>query len=333
MIRLFKDVLAGGFIWDWVDQSLAKPVLRPGTHTLNNASMQSSGTKTTVVEMKAYGGDFGPPGTPSDANFMANGLVQADRVLSPQVWEIKKAYQPIHVASVSPVTFGARSTAQKFRVTNEYDFLSLQHVSMQYILRVNGAIHKESQPRDTDLAAVRGLLPGGSAVLHVVFGVKHRALQACTTEYIIEIRFGDTRHSKEGNVFDGIPNPTGKEDDDIAWWQSVPSKRSKVDLTMCVQANLPWTAHTTPLQLTDTVFKVNSNAHTQCVSVCTVYDVSAGTSGDELCAMNGTLFLQILILQCPFWHSLSSISRSSALIECELHCSSEQFEYMNSADP
>src|SRR5690625_3284061 len=49
-------VLQGGFIWDWVDQ---------GILTTNEAG----------EEFWGYGGDFGPPGTPSDANFVINGLI------------------------------------------------------------------------------------------------------------------------------------------------------------------------------------------------------------------------------------------------------------------
>ncbi len=52
--------LQGGFIWDWVDQGLFK-VTEAGD------------------SIWAYGGDFGPPGTPSDGNFLINGLVQPDR--------------------------------------------------------------------------------------------------------------------------------------------------------------------------------------------------------------------------------------------------------------
>ena len=48
--------LQGGFIWDWVDQGLAART-RDGTPFF------------------AYGGDYGPPGTPSDFNFDFNGLV------------------------------------------------------------------------------------------------------------------------------------------------------------------------------------------------------------------------------------------------------------------
>jgi len=66
--------LQGGFIWDFVDQSLK----------------DSQGYK--------YGGDWGD--NPNDGNFCANGLVGAARNLHPGIYEVKKIYQNIKVSSV-----------------------------------------------------------------------------------------------------------------------------------------------------------------------------------------------------------------------------------------
>ena len=74
-------LLNGGFIWDWVDQGLVK---------------NSPGRKYNRT-FYAYGGDFGPRNTPSDQNFNINGLVQPDRTFSPQVWDVKKMFQPLRV--------------------------------------------------------------------------------------------------------------------------------------------------------------------------------------------------------------------------------------------
>lgn len=69
------DKLQGGFIWDYVDQ---------GIKTVKNGK-----------EIYAYGGDFGPEGTPSDNNFLNNGLVQPDRKLNPHMYEVKHIQQNI----------------------------------------------------------------------------------------------------------------------------------------------------------------------------------------------------------------------------------------------
>jgi len=69
----------------------------------------------------AYGGDFGPPGTPSDDNFCMNGLVTSDRVPHPSLHQVKKVYQSIQIAAVD-------LAAGKIEVTNVYDFIDLDHV-------------------------------------------------------------------------------------------------------------------------------------------------------------------------------------------------------------
>ena len=83
-----RGPLQGGFIWDWVDQGLRKPVPPGAPNPLG---------KTHYL---AYGGDFGPPGTPSDNNFCMNGLVSADRVPHPALAEVAHVYQPIHARAV-----------------------------------------------------------------------------------------------------------------------------------------------------------------------------------------------------------------------------------------
>ncbi|HYW78684.1 MAG TPA: glycoside hydrolase family 2 TIM barrel-domain containing protein, partial [Thermoguttaceae bacterium] len=69
----------------------------------------------------AYGGDYGPPGTPSDDNFCMNGLVTADRVPHPSLCQVKKVYQSIQIAAVD-------LAAGKIEVANGYDFIDLSHV-------------------------------------------------------------------------------------------------------------------------------------------------------------------------------------------------------------
>lgn len=70
------DKLQGGFIWDWVDQGFAARTPE-GKHYW------------------AYGGDYGGQGTPSDDNFLINGVVFPDRREKPQTAEMKHVYQNI----------------------------------------------------------------------------------------------------------------------------------------------------------------------------------------------------------------------------------------------
>lgn len=65
----------GGFVWDFVDQSLWKT---------NN-----------LGKVLSYGGDFGD--FPNDDNFCCNGVFGGDRQPHPGAFEFKYAYRPIHV--------------------------------------------------------------------------------------------------------------------------------------------------------------------------------------------------------------------------------------------
>ncbi|MCQ6458645.1 glycoside hydrolase family 2 TIM barrel-domain containing protein, partial [Vibrio parahaemolyticus] len=66
------DRLAGGYIWDFADQSIR--------------------TKTADGRDKwNYGGDFGDK--PNDSNFAFNGVFRADRTPNPHYYEVVKCYQ------------------------------------------------------------------------------------------------------------------------------------------------------------------------------------------------------------------------------------------------
>lgn len=67
--------LQGGFVWDWVDQSLTR-------YDENGQPWQ------------AYGGDFGD--RPNDRQFCMNGLVFADRTPHPALFEAQRAQQFFH---------------------------------------------------------------------------------------------------------------------------------------------------------------------------------------------------------------------------------------------
>ncbi len=72
--------LVGGFLWDFVDQTLT-------ARDENGRPYQ------------AYGGDFGPAGFPTDGNFLANGLVSSEREPHPHAFEVRKVYQPVRIES------------------------------------------------------------------------------------------------------------------------------------------------------------------------------------------------------------------------------------------
>jgi beta-galactosidase len=103
--------LQGGFIWDWVDQGILQK--------------DKNGR-----EFWAYGGDFGV-NTPSDGNFLCNGIVNPDRNPHPAMAEVKYAY--------SNVAFDKVDVAKGlFRIINRFYFTSLKDYAVNYTIKANG---------------------------------------------------------------------------------------------------------------------------------------------------------------------------------------------------
>lgn len=103
-------VLQGGFIWDWIDQSIRT-------------------TTPDGISYHAYGGDFGD--TPNDGNFCGNGLIFADRSVSPKLDEVKKCYQNVKFAAVD-VSKG------QIKVTNQFLFTNLNEFDWTWTIARNG---------------------------------------------------------------------------------------------------------------------------------------------------------------------------------------------------
>lgn len=102
--------LQGGFIWEWCDHGLLKPGPdgRP---------------------MMAYGGDFGD--TPNDLNFCCDGIVGADRVPHPALWEFKTIVQPVAVRWID-------QAGGRIEVRNKRDFTDLSDLSAAWSLEIDG---------------------------------------------------------------------------------------------------------------------------------------------------------------------------------------------------
>ncbi|MCP5532620.1 MAG: glycoside hydrolase family 2, partial [Akkermansiaceae bacterium] len=109
-----EPMLAGGFIWDWVDQALYRDPADPRSGFV-------------------YGGDFGDE--PNDGNFCVNGLVGADRVPHPHYQEVRHVYQPVAFE-------GSRLAAGALAFTNRYGGLSLGGFDFAYRVRRDGEVVK-----------------------------------------------------------------------------------------------------------------------------------------------------------------------------------------------
>ena len=92
--------LQGGFVWDWVDQSIL--------------TKDDQGR-----EYLAYGGDF--EDEPNDGHFCGNGLLFGDRRITPKYYEIQKLYQYVDFCAVDPVR-GQVEIKNKYLFTDLADF-------------------------------------------------------------------------------------------------------------------------------------------------------------------------------------------------------------------
>ncbi len=127
--------LQGGSIWDWVDQALWKDVPKQRLARVLDMDLTKVDACTAEKDARAtkrflaYGGDFGD--LPNDGNFCCNGLVQADRRVTPHLWEVKKVYQNVRV---TPVDFRAGLV----RLHNKHFFTNLDRFECTWILRIDG---------------------------------------------------------------------------------------------------------------------------------------------------------------------------------------------------
>lgn len=124
--------LQGGFIWDFVDQSLK----------------DSIGFK--------YGGDWGD--NPNDGNFCANGLLNADRTIKPAMYEVKKAYQNIKMTSTNVL-------GGTFTLKNWFLFTNLKEFSGSWELLADTTVLQKGNFSETDMT----LVPLGSKTIKIPF--------------------------------------------------------------------------------------------------------------------------------------------------------------------
>ena len=114
--------LQGGFIWDFVDQSLEY--------------INKNG-----VKYLAYGHDYHPE-LPTDGNFLNNGLVDPYRNPHPHFYEVKKVYQPAKFEKIK----------SKYRITNKNYFASFKNVDLFISQFSEGKVVSERTIKDISIA-------------------------------------------------------------------------------------------------------------------------------------------------------------------------------------
>ena len=135
--------MIGGCIWDWVDQSLCKW----GEPTSN----------------MYYGGGFGD--YPNDNDFCCNGIITADRHVTPKLLEVKKVYQYVDFKLTSD---------NKIRIRNRYCFTPLSDFTFHYSLLRDGRMIKGGtaslpnvEPGDSCFIELPCEVPEGEGLYHL----------------------------------------------------------------------------------------------------------------------------------------------------------------------
>src|SRR5690606_10928956 len=99
--------LAGGFIWEWIDQAIAT-------------------TDSEGRSIYGYGGDFGEE--IHDGHFVADGLLFPDRTPSPGLIEAKKVFEPLRFSAAEG----------GIRVESTRDLVPLEGVTARWALETEG---------------------------------------------------------------------------------------------------------------------------------------------------------------------------------------------------
>lgn len=144
----------GGFIWDFVDQSLHK----------KNAKGQT---------IYAYAGDYNNYDSSDDQNFCDNGLISPDRVPNPHAYEVRYFYQNLWVKGVDPA-------AGKISVLNENFFVSTQNYLLHWEVTRNGELISSG------VAPLPDIAPQATAEIKLPY-----TLPACsaTDELLLNVSF------------------------------------------------------------------------------------------------------------------------------------------------
>ena len=124
-IEYHSKRMIGGCIWDWVDQSINKP--------------------GEPKENLYYGGSFGD--VPNDADFCCNGIITADRKVTPKLIEVKKVYQY--------VSFALTADGKSVTLHNRYTALNLKDFGLKYAVYRNGELVAQKSASLPDCAPTK----------------------------------------------------------------------------------------------------------------------------------------------------------------------------------
>jgi beta-galactosidase len=123
----------GGFVWEWLEHGIRRTT--PDGRT-----------------WFAYGGDFGEP--LHDGNFVADGLVDADRNPRPGLADVKKGYEPVQLE--------VTDDRAAVRIRNAFDFRALDGLALEWSVEGGGS-GTVPLPDVAPQATAEAALPGDAA--------------------------------------------------------------------------------------------------------------------------------------------------------------------------
>lgn len=184
--------LQGGCIWEWMDHGIRKKT-------------------PDGKEYFAYGGDFGDE--PNDGNFVIDGLVFPDHTPSPGLIEYKKVIEPVKVEAID-------LKKGEVKITNLYDFISLDHLVMSWNIEVDGKVVEGGE------MSVTGVSPKDSRVVTIPYSLPNNPEP--NTDYWLNIYFvlsADTIWAEKGHT--------------VAWAQFKLPTESKKGPKVIKSSNMP----------------------------------------------------------------------------------------------
>lgn len=247
-------VLQGGFIWDWIDQAIL-------TETEDGR------------QYLAYGGDFGD--SPNDGTFCGNGLIFADRSVTPKIFEVKKCYQNVRFSAID-------YEAGSVNISNRNLFTNLADFELVWNVLRNGCVVAEGV-KQVDIA------PGVTEPVDI-----SDVLKACTggkssDEYVVTLSFV----LKQANSW-------ADKGHEVAFEQFV--------LPLHAEAAAPAVPTGKPLQLVEEEQRITVNGEGFSVE----FDKSTGNLTSYMFA--GTEFIQQAPVP-NFWRALIDNDRGNKLEE------------------
>ena len=172
--------LQGGFIWEWMDHGILV-----GAGGADTASLQvPPGPNAGPVHGQGghgkawrYGGDFGD--SPSDLDFIADGLLFPDRTLKPVMAEVSYVWRPVRVYRTLPAWYHTRTVRDasspqvpaapalaRIFIENAYDFIDLTHLELRWSL-VSGDPNRPEAVLLRGAQSLPAVLPGEIVALQV----------------------------------------------------------------------------------------------------------------------------------------------------------------------